>query len=297
MPSEKMHTDEVDTSQSLVRQLLTRQFPQWANLPLKAVLSAGTDNAIYRLGDDMSVRLPRINWAITQIDKENSWLPRLAPHLPLAIPELLAKGKPDEGYPYDWAIYRWIEGENKTIDQVSDPRQAAVDIAHFIIALQKVDPVGGPLAAERNLRGVSLKPRDEATRGAIKLLEGMIDANAALAVWKDALQAPEWQGEPVWFHGDLLIGNVLFKQDRLSAVIDFGGLGVGDPACDLMIAWSLFSGKSRDVLRNVLNVNDATWARGRGQALSQAVIFIPYYLDTNPIGVKYARRMIDEILA
>ena len=295
--SSKMHANEVDTGEPLVRRLLASQFPQWANLPLKAVRSAGTDNAIYRLGEAMSVRLPRIDWATAQIDKENTWLPHLAPHLPLSVPRLLAMGKPAEGYPYNWAIYGWIEGENKTIEQLGDPYQAAVDMARFITALQKVDATDSPLAAEHNLRGMSLKARDKSTRQAIKSMEGMINIDAALAVWQDALQAPEWNRDPVWFHGDLLIGNVLFEKGRLSAVIDFGGLGAGDPACDLMIAWSLFSKKSREVFRDALHIDDATWARGRGQALSQAAIFIPYYLETNPVGVKYARRMIDEILS
>jgi aminoglycoside phosphotransferase (APT) family kinase protein len=125
----------------------------------------------------------------------------------------------------------------------------------------------------------------------------MIDVDAATAAWETALGAPAWHGPPVWVHGDLLPGNLLVKQGRLSAVIDFGGLGVGDPACDLMIAWGLFSSESRDVFRAALAVDDATWARGRGWALSQALIFIPYYLDTNPVGVGHARRAIDEILA
>ena len=296
MSSKKMHANEVTTDVSLVRRLLTSQFPQWANLAIKPVRSAGTDNAIFRLGHDMSVRLPRIDWALGQIEKEQEWMPRLAPHLPLSIPMPLAKGKPDEEYPYHWSVYKWLEGENASIDQIVDPCQAATELAQFIIALQQIDTTGGPLAVEHNLRGVPLKTRDRVTRESIAALKGMIDTNAALAVWEEALQAPEWNNEPVWFHGDLLIGNVLFDRGRLSAVIDFGGLGVGDPACDLMIAWSLFSGESRDVFREKLNVDNATWVRGRGQALSQAVIFIPYYLNTNPVGVGYARRMIEEIL-
>ena len=292
----QMHTNEINTNVSLVRRLLISQFPQWANLEIQPVRSIGTDNAIYRLGNDMSVRLPRIDWALGQVEKEHEWLPRIAKHLPLTIPTPLAKGKPDEGYPYDWSVYRWIEGENSSIDQIIDPCETATKLAEFIIALQQINTTGAPLAAEHNLRGVPLKTRDRVTRDSIATLQGTIDVNAALAVWEEALQAPDWNDKPVWFHGDLLIGNVLFDRGRLSAVIDFGGLGVGDPACDLMIAWSLFSGESRDVFRKRLNCDDATWARGRGQALSQAVIFIPYYLNTNPVGVKYARQMIDEII-
>ncbi len=292
-----MHANEVSTEVSLVRRLITSQFPQWANLAIKPVVSAGTDNAIFRLGQDLSVRLPRIDWAEAQVDKEHKWMPRLAPHLPLAIPLPLAKGEPDEKYPYNWSVYKWLKGENASIEQLADPCQTAIELAQFITALQQIDAIGGPIAEEHNLRGVSLKTRDKLTRESIATLKDTIDTNAAFAVWEEALQALEWNNKPVWFHGDLLIGNVLFERGRLSAVIDFGGLGVGDPACDLMIAWSLFSGESRKVFREALNVDDATWARGRGQALSQAVIFIPYYLNTNPIGVRYARKMIEEILA
>ena len=292
-----MHANEVSTDVSIVRHLLTSQFPQWANLAIKPVLSAGTDNAIFRLGHDMSVLLPRIDWAQAQVDKEHEWMPRLAPHLPLAIPLPLAKGEPDEKYPYNWSVYKWLKGENASIEQLLDPCQTAIELAQFITALQQIDTIGGPLAEEHNLRGVPLKTRDKVTRESIATLKDTIDTNAAFAVWEEALQALEWNNKPVWFHGDLLIGNVLFERGRLSAVIDFGGLGVGDPACDLMIAWSLFSGESRKVFREALKVDDATWARGRGQALSQTVIFIPYYLNTNPIGVGYARKMIKEILA
>jgi aminoglycoside phosphotransferase (APT) family kinase protein len=293
----KMHDGEVDTNASLVRRLLAAQFPQWADLPIKRVRSAGTDNALYQLGDDMAVRLPRIYWAVGQVEKEHQWLPRLAPFLPLAIPVPLEMGKPGEGYPWHWSVYRWLEGENATIDRIADPRQAAIDLAQFITALQRIDATDGPPAVDHNSRGVPLATRDTDTREAIAALNGMIDADAATAAWEAALQAPEWDRAPVWFHGDLLPGNLLFERGRLSAVIDFGGLGVGDPACDLMIAWGLFSGESRDVFRAALAVDDATWARGRGHALSQAVIFIPYYLDTNPIGVGNARRMIDAVLA
>jgi aminoglycoside phosphotransferase (APT) family kinase protein len=285
------------TNASLVRRLLAAQFPQWADLPIRPVESAGTDNAIYRLGDELSVRLPRIDWAVGQVDKEQQWLPRLAPALPCAISAPLATGKPGAGYPWHWAIYRWLAGENATIDRIADPCQAAIDLAQFITALQRIDTAGGPRAADHNLRGQPLATRDASTRAAIAALQGMIDTDAANKVWQAALQAPEWNRAPVWFHGDLLPGNVLFEQGRLSGVIDFSGLGVGDPACDMMIAWGLFSGESRSVFRATLAVDDATWARGRGHALSQAAIFIPYYMDTNPLGVGYAKHMINEVLA
>jgi aminoglycoside phosphotransferase (APT) family kinase protein len=298
MTAGKMHVDEVDTDASLVRRLLVAQFLQWADLPIEPVPSAGTDNALYRLGDDMAVRLPRIERATRQVDKEHEWLPRLAPHLTLAVPVPLARGFPGEGYPWHWSITPWLEGENVTIECIADPCQAATDLARFIAALQRIDPSGGPPPGELNFgRGVPLVQRDSRTREAIRALDGMLDTAAVTAAWDAALQAPAWHGPPVWIHGDMSSGNLLAVQGRLSAVIDFGGLGVGDPACDLVIAWTLFSGESREAFRTALSVDDATWARGRGWALSWALIFIPYYLNTNPVGVSSAWRAIDEVLA
>ncbi|MBK8986510.1 MAG: aminoglycoside phosphotransferase family protein [Chloroflexi bacterium] len=296
MTAVKMHANEVHTDAQLVRRLLEAQFPQWANLPLTPVPSTGTDNALYRLGSDMVVRLPRIDWAVGQAEKERRWLPRLAPYLPLAVPEQLALGEPGAGYPWSWSIYRWLPGESATLERLDDPCQAAAQLAQFITALWQVDTTGGLPAAEHNLRGAPLTLRDGPTRQAIAALAGVVDTQAATAIWEAALEAPEWEREPVWFHGDLLCGNVLVEQGRLSAVIDFGGLAVGDPACDLMIAWSLFSGASREVFRAETAVDEATWLRGQGHALSQAAIFIPYYWQTNPSGVKSARRMITELL-
>lgn len=190
-------------------------------------------------------------------------------------------------------VYPWLEGENPTVDGIADADSLARDAARFVDALQRIDPTGGPPAS----RGAPLATRDEPTREAIEALRGVIDVDGAIAAWEAALGAPVWHGPPVWVHSDLLPGNLLVEQGRLSAVIDFGGLGLGDPACDLMVAWTLFSGESRDVFRSALSVDDATWARGRGHALSWALIFIPYYLNTNPVGVSDARRTIDEVLA
>lgn len=291
-----MHADEVATDAALVRRLLAEQFPQWAGLPIAPVPSAGTDNALYRLGVDMAVRLPRIHWAVGQVDKEREWLPQLAPTLPLAVPTPLARGAPGAGYPYPWAVYRWLDGQNANQTQPADMSRAAAELAGFLLALQRIDTSGGPRAAEHGLRGAPLAGRDAATRQAIADLRGMIDTRAATTVWENALRAAEWAPPPVWFHGDLLPSNLLVRRGRLRAVIDWGGLGVGDPAPDLMIAWSLFAGASRAAFRAALAVDDATWARGRGHALSQAAIFIPYYLDTNPEGVATARRAIEQVL-
>jgi aminoglycoside phosphotransferase (APT) family kinase protein len=293
-----MHIDEVNVDGSLVGRLLAAQFPQWADLPIKPVHSAGTDNAIYRLGSDMAVRLPRRQGVTRQVDKEQQWLPRLAPLLPLAIPIPRAYGRPGEGYPWHWSVYQWLAGENATIEPIADPGQAARDLAYFIAALQRIDPTGGPPSGPHNFfRGVPLAMRDPLTRAAIADLSGMLDTGAVTAAWKAALQAPVWDGPPVWIHGDLSPLNLLVQQGRLSAVIDFGGLSVGDPACDLIVAWNLFSAQTRAVLRAALPVDDATWARGRGWALSIGLIALPYYQSTNPVLAGIARRAIDEVLA
>lgn len=298
MTSNRMHADELDITPSLVHRLIAAQFPRWAHLPLRPVLSAGTDNALYRLGDNLVVRLPRIHWAADLIEKECSWLPKLALRLPLAIPLPLALGEPDDRYPWRWAIFQWIEGDHVTIDTLPEPEQTAIDLVAFITALQRIDAADGPLPGVDDLaRGKPLAPHDPYTRQAIAALDGMIAARLATAAWEDALRAPAWDRASVWFHGDLLPGNLLFRHGRLHAVIDFGALGVGDPACDLIVAWNLLSRNSRRLFREALGVDEATWRRGRGWALSQALIFIPYYLHTNPVGVSYARRAIEEVLA
>jgi aminoglycoside phosphotransferase (APT) family kinase protein len=288
-----MHVDEVETDPSLVRRLLAAQFPQWAALPVERVYSDGTDNAIYRLGADMAVRLPLIYWATEQVHKEHKWLPRLAPFLPLAIPTPLVKGQPDAGYPWHWSVYRWLEGENALIERMADPRQAAIALAHFIAALQQLDTTDAPQDSDR---GEPLANRDTRTRQAIASLCGTIDTVAMTAVWETAVEAPVWDGPPVWIHGDLKPGNLLALQGRLSAAIDFGGLGVGDPACDVMAAWLFLSAETRPVFRAALQIDDATWARGRGWALSMGVIALPYYQNTNPGFAQIAHRAIQEAL-
>jgi len=293
-----MHVDEVDTDVSLVIRLLTTQFPQWADLPIEPVTSAGTDNALYRLGADMVVRLPRIHWANEQVEKERRWLPKLAPFLPLAIPVPIAKGEPGEGYPWHWSVYRWLEGENATIERIANPLQTAIDLAQFIAALQRIDATGGPPPGPHNFyRGEPLAMRDTRTRDAIATLQGAIDVDAVTAVWNAAVEAPAWRGSPVWLHGDLQSGNLLVVQGRLNAVIDFGGLGVGDPACDVMATWMFLSAATRDAFRAALEVDEATWARGRGWALSVGLIALPYYQTTNPALAGIARRAIHEAIA
>ncbi|WP_405784416.1 aminoglycoside phosphotransferase family protein [Streptomyces sp. NBC_00859] len=287
-----MHADEADVDASLVRRLLGAQFPRWAVLPVEPVLPWGTDNAVYRLGEDLSVRLPRIAGAVGQVEVEHRWLPRLAPHLPLRLPTPVGRGAPAEDYPWEWSVHDWIKGESAAIDRLADPCRAAADLAGFVTALQRIDTTGGPAAG----RGVPLATRDTVTREAIAALAGMIDTAAVTEAWEAALRAPVHDAPAVWIHGDLTPGNLLVEDGRLSAVIDFGALGVGDPACDLIVAWNLFSGEARDVFRSASAADEATWRRGRGWALSIALVALPYYLETNPVIVESSWRVIDEVL-
>lgn len=297
MPGTRLHADEVDIDPHLVERLVRHQFPQWAGLPVAPVDSAGTDNAIYRLGGDMAVRVPRHPRAAPQIEKEQRWLPKLAPQLPLAVPLPLGAGEPAEGYPWPWSIRRWLDGKSALVAPVADQHRLALDLAGFIAALQAIDPSGGPRPGAHNFgRGVPLAERDTRVRSAIAALDGGVDIDAATHAWKAALQAPVWDGPPVWLHGDLLPGNLLIHDGRLSGVIDFGGLAVGDPACDLFPVWTLLDREAREVFREALAVDHATWERGRGWALSMGLIVLPYYRDTNPTLVGIARRAIDAVL-
>jgi aminoglycoside phosphotransferase (APT) family kinase protein len=298
MPRPRMHADEVDIDAALVGRLVASQFPEWAELPLEPVRFFGTDNAIYRLGDQLAVRLPRRPQNVLQLEKERRWLPQLAARLPLAVPVPLAAGQPGEGYPFEWAVYRWLQGEPGTATPIADLAQAASDLAGFLAALQKIDPAGGPPPGEHNfLRGVPLAARDEDARAAIAALGDEVDTAAVTEVWEAALAAPEWARAPVWIHGDLDARNLLVDDGMISAVIDFGSLGIGDPACDVMVAWKILSAETRELFRMALAVDDATWARARGWAVSQAVIALTYYtLETNPVLVREARHWLAEVL-
>jgi aminoglycoside phosphotransferase (APT) family kinase protein len=292
-----MHFNTGDINVGLVKRLLAAQFPQWAGLPITPAVPQGWDNRTFRLGADMSVRLPSAQGYTQQIEKEQRWLPILAPRLPLPIPVPLAIGIPAEGFPWSWSIYRWIEGATASIERIGDMNEFATTLAHFLVALQSVDVAGGPPPGPHNFfRGGPLTIYDGETRRAIAALDGKIDTVAATAVWEIALAA-RWQGPPAWLHGDVAEGNLLVGNGRLSAVIDFGSSGVGDPACDMTIAWTLLAGESREVFRATLPVDDATWARGRGWALWKALITLAEYITTNPVKAGAARRVIDEVLA
>lgn len=293
MADSTMHADEIDINTRLVRGLLADQFPHWTHLTLAPVVSAGTVNVIYRLGDDMAVRLPRIHWGVNEVDKEHEWLPRLAPLLPGAIPEPLARGNPASGYPWPWSVYSWLDGESPSVGNLANPGRLATDLADFVVAFHQIDPTANPPAG----RGEHLAARDAPTRRAIAELHGVVDTDAITAVWDEACATPQWSGLPVLVHGDLMPGNLLMVEGRLTGVIDFGTLGAGDPACDLIVAWNLLPADARTIFHTALSVDGATWLRGRGWALSMALIALPYYRTTNPVMAENARHVIREVLA
>lgn len=287
----KMHDGEVDINAGLVGRLVVAQFPGLGGLPVRAVQSSGTVNAIYRLGDHLYARLPRLpSWA-RALERECHWLPKLAPRLPLLVPEPVMQGRPADGYPVSWAIYRWIDGQPYADDLVADERQAARDLARFVTELRQVPVAGAPKTGRRPLREL-----DDRTRAAIESACDVIDRDAALAAWEFALTAPAWDGTPTWIHTDLLRPNLLVADGRLSAVIDFGGVGAGDPAADVIAAWSVFRPAGRETFRSTLPVDDGTWHRARGYALHQAVLIIPYYAQTNAGFVALAKRTVEEVL-
>jgi aminoglycoside phosphotransferase (APT) family kinase protein len=298
MSAIRIHADQIDTDELLVRRLLADQFPHWSDLPVRAVPSSGTENAIYRLGDEMAVRMPYRPGRDDQLEKLDRWLPRLAPHLPLSIPEPLARGAPSKEYPAAWSIVRWLDGEEARLESLADPVEAARSLAGFVRALTAIDAAGGPAPGTHNFwRGVPLAARDEMTRRRIRESEGLVDTEAVLRAWEHDLEAPVWDGPPSWLHGDLAPDNMLLTDGRLSAVIDWGGLGVGDPATELLPAWNLFRGASREAYREALGFDDATWARGRGLALSTSIVALPYYNDTIPVRAEHAKAVIREVLA
>ena len=287
----RMHDAQIDSDEELVARLLHDQFPEWAGLPIRRLPSDGTDNAMYRLGDELVARLPLIDWAVPQIEKERVWLPLLAPHLPMTIPEQLATGEPAHGYPWPWAVYRWIDGQNAHPDHLADPERAAVELAGFVHALRALrfdDPPVSP-------RAKNLAADDRGIRDAIDAVRDEFDARTLLEIWDAALAEPPWDGPPVLVHADLSDGNVLQRNGELCAVIDFSAFGFGEPANDLDPAWGMFSGAGRRAFRDALAPDDATWTRARGWAV-KCVYGLVYYRDTNPGIVARCRRRLAALL-
>jgi aminoglycoside phosphotransferase (APT) family kinase protein len=270
--------------------LVAEQFPQWADLPVVPVVLNGWDNSTFRLGDTLSVRLPSHDAYVAQVEKEHRWLPELAPQLPLPIPEPIARGRPSEIFPRPWSIYRWIDGNHAEADRIADLSEFARDLAAFLTALYAIDAREGPAAGEHSFfRGAPPEVYDAQSRQAIAILGDEIDGSTATEAWEAAL-AGAWDRAPVWVHGDIAPSNLVLVNGRLAAVIDFGCAAVGDPACDVVIAWTFFSGESKEALRGGLGLDEATWARGRGWALWKALITLAHEKRGGPDADATARR-------
>lgn len=276
----------------LVRALVASQFPAWSELEVVPVEPNGWDNRTFRLGSDKSVRLPSHERYAPQVEKEHRWLPRLAPHLPYPIPRPIELGAPGLGFPLPWSVYAWLEGETVAVGRTRNLEALASDLADFLRALHRIGATEGPRPGRHNFfRGGPPATYDEKTRAAIEALHEHIDQRRALALWERAL-ASEWRSDPVWLHGDLVSTNILVRAGRLSAVIDFGVCGVGDPACDLAIAWTFFHGESRTLFRRAVGLDPETWARARGWALWKRAVA----LATDPSDAE-SQRVIEELLA
>ncbi|MFC4911531.1 aminoglycoside phosphotransferase family protein [Actinomadura gamaensis] len=284
-----MHADEATITADLVRGLLAEQFPEWADLPIEPVRSsAGTVNAIFRLGGTRSVRLPRRPSGAKGLLREQEWLPRLAPCLPVPVPDLLGRGVPGSAFPRPWSVHRWLDGAHPAPDA-----DLGRDLAELVLGFRRVPFREGPAS----YRGGSLREMDAAVRTAIADLEADLDTSLATALWDESVHAPAWDGPPTWTHSDLLPANLLVAGGRLSGVLDFGTVGVGDPACDLMPAWTVLSAPARRDFREALEPDEPTWLRGRGWAFSMALLGLPYYRETNPPFAAMCRRTIDAVLA
>lgn len=296
MGTGKMHADEVDIDEALVRRLVEGQFPAWGGLSVERVDSAGTSNVMFRLGADMVVRLPRLSGSAEDVEREHRWLRVLAAVLPVPVPAPLGMGAPGEGYPYPWSVFRWLDGDTPVAGRpLAEPELFAKDMAGFITSLRAVDTTGAPAS----YRGYPLASRDASTREVIAGLRGIVDVDAVTGVWDAAMRAAPWQGPGVWVHGDLQPGNVLVHEGRLGAVIDFECMGTGDPAVDLISAWYLMDDAARPVFRAALGpaVDDALWERGRGWALTIALNELSYYRETNPVMADTARVVIGRLTA
>jgi aminoglycoside phosphotransferase (APT) family kinase protein len=262
-----------DITADLVERLVAAQFPQWVGLAVTPVEVDGNDNTTFRLGAAMSVRLPSADAYAAQVDKEQRWLPVLAPRLPVAIPTPLGRGEPGPLFPRPWSVYVWLDGDLLTAERVPDPAALAADLAGFLAALYAGEPDGPPPGAHSFSRGGPVATWDEQTRVLVAGLGDTVDAAGALAVWEAALANPA-AASPVWVHGDVTGTNLLVRDGRLAGVLDFGCSAVGDPACDLTIAWTFFAGESRDRFVRSVPVEPSAWARARGWALWKALLHL-----------------------
>jgi aminoglycoside phosphotransferase (APT) family kinase protein len=283
--------------------IVGQQFPEWSDLPIEPVKQQGWDNTTFRLGSSLTARFPSADMYAPQVAKEHRWLPVLAKELPLAIPQPVALGKPTNTFPRPWSVNRWIEGTPASDLFELDQGPVANALAEFLRELRGIDSTGGPLSGAHNFyRGGPLRMYDEETRSALEVAEEWVDKAACWELWQEAL-ATQWSDLPVWVHGDVSASNLLLVDGMLSAVIDFGCMAIGDPACDLVIAWMFFRGPAREIFRDGMQLDRHTWARGRGWALWKALTLLATTAkgadasDLDSAVANWAHGVIDEVLA
>lgn len=295
--SPRLHADEVDIDTDCVRALVAGQLPEYVGRPLRRVASGGTENAVFRLGDDLAVRMPLTPGAVGSLRKEVRWLPVIAPHVSLDVPEIVATGGPGEGYPFPWAVVRWLAGEDALTGRLESMTRTALTLGQFVAELQRIDMTDAPPPGSEGFgRGLPLVGRDEVFRASLAQCDGLIDVPRVAEVWDDALAVPDWAGPPVWLHADLIPANLLVRDGRLAGVLDFGTLSTGDPAYDVTPAWYLLDRANRPAFCEITGADDAMQRRARGLVVSGSVIALPYYLHTNPSMVATARRGIAAVL-
>jgi aminoglycoside phosphotransferase (APT) family kinase protein len=278
MSNGRLHLDETVMTPALAARLLSAQFADWSGLPMRPLASGGSDNLMIRLGDDMVLRFPRLAAAAAGMANEARWLSVLAPHLPLPVPQVIAMGRPDFGYPHIWSVLRWIEGEDALAAPPAEDLAAARALAGFVGALRAQSV---PLDAPPMVAGGHLCARDDFTRAMIARITDEADPLAVTKIWHKALDLPPWDGVPVLVHADLHPLNLLTRNGTLAAVIDWGAFCAGDPAHDLICGWTVLEAAGRALFRDLLGQDDATWARGRALAFSKALMAAPYYRETN----------------
>ncbi|GAA4185328.1 aminoglycoside phosphotransferase family protein [Gryllotalpicola kribbensis] len=288
-----MHAHQLDVSAADVHRLVSAQFPQWAGAPIVRVPSYGTTNAMFRLGDDKVVRLPFIPGDGVGVPVETAILERVGGRLPVPVPRVLATGRPDDGYPFTWSVLQWLPGEMPVPEALLDSAALIDDLVGFLQRLRELPTAG----VRRAQRSGPLAPLADPVRETMEELGVEFDLERLRALWDDALAAPEWRGAPVWVHSDLLPSNLLVdERGRLAGVLDWAAAGVGDPSCELLAAWNVFTGADRARFRarleERLGLDDAMWRRGRGWAISQAVLALPYYRETNAGMTEMATRAL-----
>lgn len=291
-----MHADQVDASEDVVAELVARQFPQWADLPVRKVTSHGTVNALFRLGDEFVLRFPLCPGPTVRAElaAEQDHLRRIGTHVAVEVPTPVAIGEPGVGYPGPWSVYRWIDGVTADVHDVADNERFTADLASFVLAVHQIDTEGGRWDGMG--RGGPLAAAEADVHSALEASRSLVDVDAIERIWTICRNVPRGSAPDVWMHADLMPGNLIVRDDQLAAVIDFGAVGIGDPAVDLLPAWTVLNARTRGRFRAALVADDEQWARGKGWAILQSIVALPYYVDANPMMAAIARRTLNEIV-